>query len=215
MPSPFPGMDPYLEAPDIWPDFSHSLVVGISRTLNRSLPRSYYSQTTFLSEINSVEIRDASKHELVPVIVIVSPSNKRGSRDCTWFLDKQGEILSTNVSLVQIHLLRHGRRLLAGNPALNRAAADHSYLIALNSSRQRLSWHLYPVGLRERLPIVPIPVDTLEVPLDLQFVVNKAYDEGPYWRGAVNYDRAPSPPLSDADAAWAAELIAAAFRRGE
>ena len=21
MPSPFPGMDPYLESPDIWPDF--------------------------------------------------------------------------------------------------------------------------------------------------------------------------------------------------
>jgi hypothetical protein len=25
MPSPFPGMDPYLEAPDIWPDFHNAL----------------------------------------------------------------------------------------------------------------------------------------------------------------------------------------------
>ncbi len=27
MPSPFPGMEPYLEAPDIWPDF-HGALAG-------------------------------------------------------------------------------------------------------------------------------------------------------------------------------------------
>ena len=38
MPSPFPGMDPYLEAPDIWPDFHHALATEIRGELNRLLP---------------------------------------------------------------------------------------------------------------------------------------------------------------------------------
>lgn len=29
MPSPFPGMDPYLEAPDVWQDLHTTLIVAI------------------------------------------------------------------------------------------------------------------------------------------------------------------------------------------
>ena len=29
MPSPFPGMDPFLESPDLWPAFQHRLVVAL------------------------------------------------------------------------------------------------------------------------------------------------------------------------------------------
>ena len=38
MPSPFPGMDPYLEAPSIWPDFHDALAAEIRGELNRTLP---------------------------------------------------------------------------------------------------------------------------------------------------------------------------------
>lgn len=37
MASPFPGMDPYLEAPDIWPDFHDRLATEISSDLNTTL----------------------------------------------------------------------------------------------------------------------------------------------------------------------------------
>lgn len=33
MPSPFPGVDPYLEHPDLWPDVHHRLIVAIADTL--------------------------------------------------------------------------------------------------------------------------------------------------------------------------------------
>lgn len=33
MPSPFPGMDPYLETPHLWPDVHHELISGIRRAL--------------------------------------------------------------------------------------------------------------------------------------------------------------------------------------
>jgi hypothetical protein len=51
MPSPFPGMDPYLEAPDIWPDFHDALAGEISSELNRTLPRPYYARLEMRPEV--------------------------------------------------------------------------------------------------------------------------------------------------------------------
>lgn len=41
MPSPFPGMDPYLEDPLLWPSVHHFLIGRIGTTLNRVLPSGY------------------------------------------------------------------------------------------------------------------------------------------------------------------------------
>src|SRR5437870_5197880 len=42
MPSPFPGMDPYLEAPGLWPDVHNSLIVGARELLTRLVGPNYY-----------------------------------------------------------------------------------------------------------------------------------------------------------------------------
>lgn len=42
MPSPFPGMDPYLEHPDIWPDVHHSLITEVQAQLNVALRPTRY-----------------------------------------------------------------------------------------------------------------------------------------------------------------------------
>ena len=44
MPSPFPGMDPYLEAPALWRDVHHRLISGIAEHLNSSLPENYVAR---------------------------------------------------------------------------------------------------------------------------------------------------------------------------
>src|SRR5687768_1818589 len=41
MPSPFPGMDPYLEGPPFWSDLHGSLLSSIKAELNRLLPENY------------------------------------------------------------------------------------------------------------------------------------------------------------------------------
>ena len=43
MPSPFPGMDPYLEAPETWNDFHHGMISGIQEQLNRTLRPNYHA----------------------------------------------------------------------------------------------------------------------------------------------------------------------------
>ena len=43
MPSPFPGMDPYLESPEIFPDFHDSLITYLRENLQANLPAPYYA----------------------------------------------------------------------------------------------------------------------------------------------------------------------------
>src|SRR2546426_1326506 len=46
MPSPFPGMDPYIEQPDIWPGFHNGLAYEIQSQLNAVLPDRYFATLT-------------------------------------------------------------------------------------------------------------------------------------------------------------------------
>ena len=43
MPSPFPGMDPFLEDPAVFPDVHDSLIFCIREALNAALPPPYYA----------------------------------------------------------------------------------------------------------------------------------------------------------------------------
>ena len=55
MPSPFPGMDPYLEAKHLWPGFHHTFAAEIGRALNQSLPTPYYAQLELRAELGIIE----------------------------------------------------------------------------------------------------------------------------------------------------------------
>src|SRR4051812_30711869 len=46
MPSPFPGMDPYLESPDWFPDLHDSLITFIKGAVQQQLPDDYYAQSS-------------------------------------------------------------------------------------------------------------------------------------------------------------------------
>jgi hypothetical protein len=77
------------------------------------------------------------------------------------------------------------------------------------------AYQVFPVPLTEPLPCIPVPLreGQDEVPLDLQFVFQRAYDSGPYRRGAVDYTCPPEPPLPDELATWADECLQAAGYR--
>ncbi len=226
MPSPFPGMDPYLEAPHIWPDLHHALAAEIRSELNQTLPSPYYARLEMRPELglladpirhHFVEIRDSSQgHKLITLIEIVSPSNKRPGPDRQAYERKQRELLESDASLVELDLLRDGRRVL---PDLNLEAMIRdlpeptAYVVLVNRAWRRSpgssAYQVFPIGLREWLPCISVPLKEGEdeVTLDLQLAFNRAYDSGPYRRGAVDYAGTPAePPLSKEDAAWAAEL---------
>jgi hypothetical protein len=280
--SPFPGMDPYLETPDIWPDFHDALAAVIRADLNVSLPAPYYARLQKRPELGVileagtlhriipdvtvlrspqpegvagatggteaavldrprteasagvevrvytdpfqhrfVEIRDAERdHKLVTLIEIASPSNKQPGPDRRAYETKQQDILASDVNLIELDLLRAGRRLLS-YPDLAAAveALEADYLVLLNRGALRqgnwVDYTLYPVRVREPLPCIPVPLagQDPDVLLDLQVAANRVYREGPYAR-AIDYSGQPDPPLSEADTAWSDELLQATGLRG-
>jgi Protein of unknown function (DUF4058) len=91
-----------------------------------------------------------------------------------------------------------------------------AYVVLVNRAWRRdrgaAAYQVFPMNLHEWLPCISVPLkeDKTEVLLDLQFIFNRAYDGGPYRRGAVDYASTPSDPLLTAeDTAWAAELTRA------
>jgi hypothetical protein len=277
MPSPFPGMDPWLEAADIWPDFHDSFAAEIRGVLNATLPPPYYARLQMRPEIGvvddqsgetyqrrvvpdvtvvqvgtprahagsttavavlprtevtehlkitvpdapgrhlSVEVRDPRRrHRLITFIEIVSPSNKISGPDRESYLEKHAEVFASDASLIEIDLLRGGQRLLP-NPRvkwrLTGLDPQPSYLVLVNRVWTRGEgggdWDLFAVALRQMLPVIAVPlrINEPEVSLDLQHAFNRAYDAGPYQRGALDYDSPPHPPLAEAEYAWAREQL--------
>jgi hypothetical protein len=269
-------MDPYLEAPGIWPGFHNRFAVGISDELNRLLPAPYYADIEERAEMGIieepdeerqrivpeivvvshphalprseaggmavatrarrevspnvelevfsepirhlyVEIRDPTRgHKLITLIEIVSPSNKRPGPDREAYATKQREVLRSDASLIELDLLRAGRRVLTDlglAEMIEHLKPKPTYVVLVNRAWRRregmITCQVFPVGLREPLPCIAVPLKEgePEVLLDLQDIFERAYDAGPYRRGAVDYaGPVPAPALDEKDAAWAAEL---------
>src|SRR3954451_23477613 len=64
MPSPFPGMDPYLEAPWLWPDVHHGLISETRATLNPNLRPRYVARVELRVYISDDD--DPGRQAIVP-----------------------------------------------------------------------------------------------------------------------------------------------------
>ena len=72
MPSPFPGMDPYLEAPELWPDFHHELISAIRERMNLLLRPAYHSMVE--DRVYISDERDPGRSVLIPDVAIMATS---------------------------------------------------------------------------------------------------------------------------------------------
>ncbi|MBI4671833.1 MAG: DUF4058 family protein [Chloroflexi bacterium] len=257
MPSPFPGMDPYLEG-YLWPDVHHRLATQISdqlmpllvpryvariviqtvleeietgeavrvivpdvevisgRDAGRAVPQSAQLREapiitpatvtvpqplTVEVDIPSVEIRDTASGMLVTSIEILSPTNKRGNG---WneYQIKRVQVLQAQAHLVEIDLLRRGRRHVS-----TAVAPRAPYYAFLTRAQNRKQVQVWAIPLRERLPTIAVPLRAPDpdVPLDLQSALAAVYDRARYDL-SIDYSKPTEPPLDDADAVWAASL---------
>jgi len=105
--------------------------------------------------------------------------------------------------LVEIDLRRGGTRPTP--PDL--PACD--YYVLVSRYEQRPKPVFLPLRLRQCLPVVRIPLlpPDPDVSLDLQAVLQRAYDAADY--GKYIYGETPQPPLSDEDLAWARQFFPA------
>ncbi len=247
MPSPFPGMDPYLEGDD-WTSFHTHFATEIARQLTPKLRPKYVAlpekrfdvvdesdlaiesdvgvagvtnlppetigqvmaaapyllQTVMEERVPHtwVEIRDAASRRLVTTIEILSPWNKRGSGR-EEYLDKRRTLLRSSSHLIELDLLRRGRRLPMKDPL-----PPSSYYIFVSRAEQRPMVQVWPTALDQPLPTIPGPLlpGDAEVALDLQSSFQNVYDLGGFDL-VLNYSKEPPVPLRDAQAVWVAECL--------
>jgi hypothetical protein len=94
------------------------------------------------------------------------------------------------------------------SPPLDEEAPESDYRILVHRGWHRNEGDLYAFGLRDAIPLIPIPLRQGEDEplLDLNALLHALYDQAVYSL-RIQYDQPPTPPLAEADAAWAAEVL--------
>lgn len=76
MRSPFPGMDPYIEARGLWGDFHQGLISAIKAVLARAAPRRYLVRTGERSYLVLIEEEGKKDYPFVADVKITSPERR-------------------------------------------------------------------------------------------------------------------------------------------
>lgn len=156
-------------------------------------------------------IRPASgQGEVVTVIEILSPTNKMpGHAGRRSYFEKQEEVFRISIHLLEIDLLRKGVYTVA--PPKTQIEAEYGtwdYIISLNRAESRRNYELWLVSVRQRLPRIRVPLRNGEsdILIDLQSILDRVYEEGPY-RRRIDYSCPPAVPLAPPDDKWADSLL--------
>jgi hypothetical protein len=150
-----------------------------------------------------LEVREVLTGEVVTVLEVLSPGNKRPGRGRRVYELKRQRILESQTHLVEVDLLRGGApmRVVGKWPVT-------AYRIVISRSDRRPRAELYAFGVQEPIPSFPLPlrVGDVEPRVDIQTLVQELYDRAGYDL-AVDYHRESVPPLEGRDAVWADLLL--------
>ncbi len=151
-----------------------------------------------------IQIVDRRQRAVVIAIEVLSPSNKSPSGDRATYLAKRRRLLSAGANLVEVDLLRGGPRLpLEGLPPCD-------YYDLVSRAADWPAVRVWPLTVRDPLPVIPIPLASGEndVWLDLRVAFDRVYDGAGYAR--YTYAADPELPFTPADGAWATDRLMAA-----
>lgn len=146
---------------------------------------------------SAIFIRQAGSEKLVAIIEIISYSNKTpGSEKRARYLFKRREMLSSGIHLVEVDLLRWGRRVLSNLP-------PQPYHILVSRADEQPRSKIWSFGLAGTIPDTPLPLLTPDeqVPLPLQAAFTTVYQARGF-RLRLDYQVDPNPPLTEAERAF-------------
>jgi hypothetical protein len=147
-----------------------------------------------------LEIRETTTGKLVTVIEVLSPTNKTRPAGRKQYLKKRNQVLDSRTSLVEIDLLRAGKPM----PITTRQPVKSDYRILVSRGAARPRAKLYVFGVRQAIPVVPIPLlpkDTVPT-LDLNAVLHALYERARFDL-RLDYASPTILPLEENDAVWA------------
>jgi hypothetical protein len=211
MGTPFPGMDPYQETPALWPDVHNSLVAAMRNSLGPLLRPRYVGCLEERVEVpvpdpvreTYLVVRAAQAGDVVTVVELLSPTNKRPGEGRTLYEEKRLSVLGSRTSLVEIDLHRGGQRMpVAGAPP----GADYTILIRRGDRRIRAD--LLAFGIRQPIPPFALPLypGDLEPEVDLGALLHALYETAAYDL-RIDYRQNAVPPIGEADREWVDGLL--------
>ncbi|MEM7795348.1 MAG: DUF4058 family protein [Cyanobacteria bacterium P01_C01_bin.118] len=148
-----------------------------------------------------LEIRNVATGEVVTVVEVLSPKNKRAGEGRNQYLTKRTKVLNSQSHLIEIDLLRSGEPL----PVNHDQASD--YRVLVSRVDQRPLAQLYPFDLRDPLPCfaVPLRAEDEEPVIDLNELMQIVYESAALDL-TIDYGQQPVPPLNDTDYEWVKSL---------
>ena len=150
-----------------------------------------------------ITISDRNSDELVTILEVLSPSNKRSGDGRIQYEDKRHSIFESATHLVEIDLVRQGPPMPAQG-----YDGDAPYRILVSRGPSRPAAALYPFGLQSPIPDVAVPLldGDAEPKIPLNDLLHNLYRED-YYANYVDYGADPEGPLSAADRAWLDGLL--------
>ncbi|AMV30127.1 hypothetical protein VT84_37385 [Gemmata sp. SH-PL17] len=223
MPSPFPGMDPYLETPKLWPAFQHQLLACLYQILLPGLVDRYRARVgtrTYVSEMplftsiireqfaeEYIEIRNRTDGKLVTLLEVVGPANKTTPAGRQAYLDARQQAVAQRAGIVEIDLIMQGKPMLTYS---RDGLPEYDYAVTVTRSNAPDRYEIYTSTLQKKLPKfkLPLAADDRDALLDLQAAFARAYDLGTFG-SQIDYKNAPPPdvPFTDAHRTWSDELL--------
>jgi hypothetical protein len=219
MPSPFPGMDPYLEDCKLWPLFQQQLVLCLHQMLQPGLmdryrarinQRQYFiEQALFTSVVREehveelIEIRQRSDGRLVTLIDVVSPTNKTTAIGRQAYLERRAS--SRGASLIEMDLLLQGQPMLEYS---RNGLPDWDYAITVTRASSPDRHEIYTATLQKPLPRFRLPLapDDRDTVLDMQAIFTRCFDHSDF-ADKIDYTSDPPVVIPDEDRKWLAELL--------
>lgn len=223
MPSPFPGMDPYLENAKLWPAFQHQLLACLYQILLPGLVDRYRARVgtrTYVSEMplftsiireqyaeEYIEIRNRTDGKLVTLLEVVSPANKITPAGRQAYLDARQQAVTQRAGIVEIDLILQGKPMLTYS---RDGLPEYDYAVTVTRSNAPDRYEIYTATIQKKLPKfkLPLAADDRDALLDLQAAFARAYDLGTF-ASQIDYKTAPPPdvPFTDENRTWAEELL--------
>ncbi|HKB02008.1 MAG TPA: DUF4058 family protein [Gemmataceae bacterium] len=221
MPSPFPGMDPFLEDESLWPVFRHQLVACLYQVLLPGLVDRYRArihQRTYVTEEplftsvirqerteEFIEVRQRADGRLVTLVDVAGPINKTLSQGRAAYHETRRVARAQNASVVEIDLCLQGKPLLDYS---RDGLPEWDYAVTVTRCTQPERYEIYTATLPKRLPRfkVPLAPDDRDTVLDLQATFARAFDQGNF-AARIDYTRDPGSRMTDAHRQWVGEWL--------
>jgi hypothetical protein len=197
MPSPFPGMDPFLETPERWPAFRKGIVDLLCTAVGPCLPDRYAvrSSERRFSDVAEhreefLEIVRREGGQRITLVDVVGPANKRTAAGREAFLATQRSAAPTECSWVEIDLSIQGEPI---HDFSREGLPKFDYSVTVMRSSRPSQFELYTAILQTRLPRFRIPFarDERDTVVDLQAAFTACYERLGFG-GAVDYADAPA-----------------------